>query len=355
MRYAVFTLTLRGYGIARLLEGNLAVAVDVFVPAKDDIATDNACIKPYESLRDVVKQAFRGYDALIFIMAAGIAVRMVAPLLQSKLTDPAVIALDERAGHVISLLSGHVGGANALTRRIADILGAEPVITTATDVNAKLAPDALAAELKLRPYPREHIKNINKGLLENQKISYFIDADLRRASFYHDELKKRGIVSEIKMPGEALPENILCVWITDREIPIHGNILVLQPRKLVAGIGCRRGTSEKELYEALAAACRQIRCEPVEVNLLASTIVKEHEAGLLSLANQLGTGIRFFSQAELQLKIAEYSLEESDFVKQQIGAGNVCEAAALCCVRAGQIALQKTKFMKVTVALIWEK
>ena len=105
---------------------------------------------------------------------------MIAGSLQSKLQDPAVLVLDEEARHVISLLSGHIGGANELTRELAASLGADPVITTATDVQKKLAVDVVAARLALRPCPKEQIKCFNRAVLEGEEIRYVIDAKLSR-------------------------------------------------------------------------------------------------------------------------------------------------------------------------------
>ena len=129
----------------------------------------------------------------------------------------------------------------------------------------------------------------------------------------------------------------------------------LLPQRLIAGIGCRRGTSAEEISLAVESACKKIN-QPVErINLLASVALKKDECGLLNFAVQKNLEIKFFSIEELAKKISEYKLEESDFVKKNIGIGNVCEAAALCCVKAGRFALTKTKFEKVTISLLWEK
>lgn len=352
MRYAIFAASSRGCTLACQLRDSLQVPAEVMAPVR--CAAGHSGVKACPSMAEAVQQVFQGYDALIFVMAAGIAVRMLAPCLQSKLTDPAVLVMDEQGKHVISLLSGHIGGANALTIQIAELLQAEPVITTATDVNGMMAPDVLAAELSLRPYPKEHIKSLNRGLLEGRRIAYFIDEALPRASFYQHELEKRGIQAKSGTPAST--EQGPCVWITAEETEaVQPERLLLRPRRLIAGIGCRRGIPKEKLAEALQSACMKLGLSSADISLLASTTVKQSEQGLLKLAADLGKELRFFSEQELKRKIQEYALEESAFVKQQIGAGNVCEAAALCCVKHGRIALPKTKFEKVTVALIWER
>ena len=172
MRCAAFTVTTHGIELAEKLRAAGIGSVDVFVkegkPAPDDA-------KHYSRLDDVVGDAFFRYDALIFFSALGISVRLIAPHLQSKLLDPAVVVVDDQARYAISLLSGHVGGANALTYQIAGALKARPIVTTATDVNRLIAPDVIATELGLKPYPKSMIERINSSLLAHRPIYYYID------------------------------------------------------------------------------------------------------------------------------------------------------------------------------------
>ena len=129
----------------------------------------------------------------------------------------------------------------------------------------------------------------------------------------------------------------------------------LVPQKLIAGIGCRRGTTAEAIEFAVTAACAEIGQEVERIGVLASIDVKRDETGLLEFADRIGREIKFYSAAELAKKIAEYRLTESKFVKAALGVGNVCEAAALCCVESARFALPKKIFAGVTVALVWEK
>ena len=352
MRCAVFTATAHGIQLAAKLRQRLGGTVDIFVKEGRPADID---VRRYEKLGDAVRQAFSQYEALIFFMATGIVVRLIAPCLKSKLTDPAVIVLDEQALHAISLLSGHVGGANALTSKIASILDSDPVITTATDVNARIAPDALAAKLGLRPYPKPQIQVVNSGLLDGKKIDWLIDSQLPRAMFFLRALSAEGLAPSLFNTRELTQHTGLTVLVTAQALPVQPNFLYLQPRRLIAGIGCRRGTPMGLIREALTSACSQIGQDISAVSMLASSIVKQNEAGLLQLGETLGIDVRFFDNAALQEKINAYGLDESAFVKNEIGVGNVCSAAALCCVPHGRFALEKTKFTKVTVALVCEK
>ena len=126
--------------------------------------------KDFDDLKNFVADIFDKFDALIFICAAGITVRIIAPHIVSKLSDPAVIVIDERGRNVISLLSGHVGGGNDLTLKIATAINSNPVITTATDIENKFAADSFAAKLGLIPTPKNAIKAINTAVLRDEEI-----------------------------------------------------------------------------------------------------------------------------------------------------------------------------------------
>lgn len=354
MRCAILAVSPRGAALSGIVLDALDGNGEIYVNEKYiGAAPDGA--KPYGRLSEYVGEIFHRYDALVFISAAGIALRMIAPHLVSKLEDPAVLVMDERGRHVISLLSGHVGGANLLTRQLAESIGGEAVITTATDVEGTLAPDAIAGSLALRPWPKAGIERFNSGLLQGEFIRYYVDPRLPLAEIYCRKLKGYGIAAEL-LQGEELPPEGLRVLVTGEPGEFKENLLYLMPRRLIAGIGCRRGISEELLRDALESACRRIGWEISAVALLASAEVKRDEEGLLAIARNLGKEIRFFPSEILEEQILRYHLRESSFVKEQIGAGNVCEAAALaCCAEGGRVALPKTKFERATVALVWEK
>ena len=296
MRTAIISLTTNGSRLAEKISSK--VGGQTFAKGRN-----------FTKLADLVAEVFGKFDGLIFICAAGIVVRMIAPHLVSKLSDPAVLVIDERGRNVISLLSGHVGRANELTLEIAKALEANPVITTATDVEGKFPVDAVASKFGLVPEPKEAIKAINSAILRGEEV-----------------------------------------FVTAGDVRLN-----LIPQNLVAGVGCRRGTSSLKIFEAIQRACAMIH-QPIErVKILASVDAKKDEPGLLALAEVMGLELKFFPASDLQKKIDEYKLEESKFVTRSVGVGNVCEAAALCCVEGARFALPKTSFKGVTVALLWER
>lgn len=350
MRTAVFALTEAGAQMAGRVQLALGEQANLFVSHRHPLHG----AQTFVHLRAAVQEVFGRYDALVFIMAAGIAVRSIAPYLVSKLEDPAVVVLDERGRHVISLLSGHVGGANRLTRSLAAALGAEPVITTATDVEGLLAPDALATELGLFPEPHEAILAVNSALLRGEAISYYVDSRCAMASFYQAALVKRGLtvraLSELpEREREAGPQVIISPACSERRT----GRLFLRPMALRAGVGCRKDTPKAIILAALREAAAQIGMPVRAITSLASTAFKREERGLHEAAAELRRPLYFYANDVLQGIIRQYGLRESDFVRQTIGIGNVCEAAALAS-GGGRMALGKTRFEKVTVALVWQ-
>lgn len=372
MRYGIFAATPRGcqqaIRIAHALQGQIGelgkaevwihgkqVSVMKALPEQDSVSWQG-----YHKLADIFAHGWGNYDALIFIMATGIVVRTLAPHLVSKLSDPAVLVMDDGGRNIISLLSGHLGGANRLTAYLAGQLGANPVITTATDVNNLLAPDVVAADLQCVPMPKANLPLFNGSLLSGKKLIYWLDSSLKAREDYESVLKKQvayELVDDLPTRIESIDSHELYVVCTSEAgaLPLRENVLYLQPRRLIAGVGCRRNTEQALIEQALQEACQSIGWSVGRISQLASTVVKSDEAGLLAVAEKLDIPIEFFQNQPMAEKIDKYQLEESSFVKKTIGIGNICEAAALCSVPHGRIALGKHKYEKVTVALIWQK
>lgn len=354
MKYAIITVTENGTNLALLLQKELIVDCDIYVKNnryKISLA-DN--IIEYVKMSDLITDIFNRYDALIFFTSTGIAVRMIAPFIVHKVKDPAVIVLDEKANFVISLLSGHLGGANELTLDIAKILKSTPVITTATDTNKIIAPDVVARKYNLMPYPLAHIKSINAALVQGKTIHYYIDKNYPdyeeiKAKLAQDFQIKATIIDSSKLNLSYTP----CVLFTSKR-RMRTNVLNLTPKRLIVGIGCRKGVDmilvENAINEAKKIAC----CEDLEIKHLVSTVVKQEEQALLLWAEKYQVQTHFYDNKVMQNVIEKYKLPESDFVKKQIGIGNVCQAAVLAYNERAKIILPKTKFEKVTVSLAWE-
>ncbi len=296
-----------------------------------------------EDIRAFAGEEWGRYD-LIFIGAAGIAVRYIAPWVRDKFTDPAVLVLDEKGRYVIPVLSGHVGGSVRLAGELAAETGAEAVITTATDVQGKFAVDVFARESGLYLEDREGARAISVAVLEGEKIALFADSP---------EYRVRGdIPGEIRLcetweEAVSFPHRIL-VADSARE-PGEGTLL-LRPRNVAAGVGCRRGISEELLESGLKSSLAEHGLVMGQVNVLASIDLKKDEPALLALAEKYRIPFVVYTAAELGEIQAVTS--RSDFVERTAGVDNVCERAALLCGKGGRLIQGKRLGTSMTSALV---
>ena len=280
-------------------------------------------------LADWTARQFAGSDALVFVGAVGIAVRAIAPHCQSKAQDPAVVVLDECGRFAVPVLSGHLGGANELARRLAAVCGAVPVITTATDANGVFAVDEWARHQNCAVLEPERIKKVSGALLAGRTVRFASDWPIAGSP-------PAGLAEDAAAPELALT---LCP---------AGDALHLVPRIGVLGVGCRRGTGADTLAEAFAAFCAQAGLAPQCIAAAASIDLKQNEAGLLAFCQSRGWPVEFFT-AE-QLRQAPGSFTPSAFVQSVTGVDNVCERAAVLAA-GGPLVFHKFARTGVTFAL----
>ena len=351
MTLAIIAVTDRGAKLAKTIKTYFAA--DVYVKSGRNPLDEK---NEYTSLRDLINNIFQKYDALIFIMATGIVVRIIAPLIVHKSIDPAILVMNENGKHVISLLAGHIGGANELACLIAKKMHAEPIITTATDVNEKIAADIIATKLNLMIDPFENLKYINAEIAKGELVEIYLDLSIKNINFYKEKLHKLNLSFKISdLNKEKQICDHLAIIITNQDLDITQRQLLLKPRHLSIGIGCRRNTSKDDILQAIYEACSIVNMSTDMIINIATTIVKNDEDGLLAAAQELAVPIIFYEHSQLQEVIDKYNISVSKFVNEQIGVGNVCEAAALLVSQSKKIILHKTKFNKVTVAIAWAK
>lgn len=289
----------------------------------------------------LTESAFRTSDVLLFFCASGIAVRAAAPFLQDKASDPAVLVVGEDGKFVISLVSGHLGGANRYARFIAELLGAQPVITTATDGRNMEALDVWAQKYRLSISDMKLEKRMTSYLLkrsdmsskkseEKQRIDKTAsDAEAVRYRFHAAGGKEN---KTDDLPGSEAPYRV-CIaekkqWEGVRaSTPSGEEILFLEPKKYVVGIGCRKGTE----YRKMEAFVRELLSEnDIDENLVSrvcSIDVKKEEACIKRIARTWKAEFTVFSKDDLLSAIGDFS--SSDFVKETVGVDNVCERSAL--------------------------
>lgn len=307
----------------------------------------------FDKLNDVLPKLWESSSLLIFIMAAGIVVRHIAPFLQGKDRDPAVLVLDEKGEFVISLLSGHLGGANAWAKSVAQWINARPVITTATDVQGLTAPDEYARRFGWSVEPLSGLKEVNSLLLEQGYLKVWTDClpeehPLRQDPHYcflRDDDKEHAqlwITAE-QVPGHEVPEP---GQLQEKIRPLH-----LLPRIFGIGIGCRRGVSREQVMEAIAGSLRQVGISPKSIRGLYSIELKADEVGIIEAAQTLGVPFHTFSAQAVQNMNEQRGLRPSEYVKEKIGVDGVCEAASLLGTSQGELVLPKQKWNGVTVAI----
>lgn len=320
MRIAVFSFTQAGSEKNRSLCGMLEKQghlLNSWMPQRFRSGEDISGMPNCESAKLALEELFSVVDALIFIGACGIAVRMIAPLLASKLTDPAVLVMDERGQFVIPLLSGHIGGANELAEKLAQWINGTAVVTTATDVCGKPAVDVFASahDLAILPREKDRIKELSARMLADEPVGALVEPDC----------------------GFLIGEDVSLAPFTQT--------LHLLPRNLIVGIGCKRGTSVTALETFVKAQLEACGKSAYQIYALASISLKQDEKGLLELARKLGT--RFWTFPAEELEAQKGAFHDSDFVKDQVGVGNVCERAAMAAAKKAGFADEKMRFEEI--------
>lgn len=287
------------------------------------------CGRPL-GLEEWTKRAFSEAQALVFVGAVGIAVRAIAPYVKSKAHDPAVVAVDELGRFAVPILSGHLGGANALARRIAGLCGAVPVITTATDLHGLFAVDEWAVRQGCAVLNPERIKAVSSKILAGGTVCVFSDWPVK------------GEVPE----GVSLADKDFDVRLTVRHDDT--NALVLVPRIAVLGVGCKKGTDAGSIEAAFQALLEQSGLYPEAFCGVCSIDLKKNEAGLLDFCRRHGLELEAFSSGELANVQGDFS--SSEFVKDITGVDNVCERAAVL-GSGGELFVRKQAGNGVTMAI----
>ncbi|WP_329009538.1 precorrin-3B C(17)-methyltransferase [Micromonospora rifamycinica] len=293
-----------------------------------------------DGVADALRAAWAAYDAVVVFLAAGAVVRILAPLLDDKRTDPAVVVVDEAARHAVALLGGHAGGANALAAEVAALLDARPVVTTATDAVDLPGLDTLG-------WPVEGaVAAVSRAILDGEPVR---------------------LVADAVWPLPALPPNVHLgtpagvdptatatgpesggyrVLVTDRIVPVDDRTVVLRPPSLVAGVGSSRGVPAAEVEALLRRAFAAAGLSPASLRCLASVDVKADEEGIRATADALGVPLRTWPAAELATVDVPHP---SEVVRAAVGTPSVAEAAALH--DGGTLLVPKTASAMATVAV----
>lgn len=339
MKISIISFSRSGYRIGEMLSwflGEGGHEVEAFTKSKytkkildesqveaDDKAFRNVkeFAKPIDSsLRDWTGRRFAQSDAIIFIGACGIAVRSIAPFVSSKKTDPAVVVIDEQGKFAISLLSGHIGGANELTEEISNLLHATPVITTATDINNKFAVDVFAKTNGCYISDMTMAKEISAALVNGNSVGFASDFP------WIGEIPKELQLLDEEDETKEKPE--MGIYVTNSYLKhpfVH--TLYLVPKIITLGVGCKKDTPADTVEKVVRKACDELLIPSVSMELVASIDLKKEEQGILEYCKE--RNLPFETYSAEQLKEVEGSFAESKFVEETTGVDNVCERSAI--------------------------
>ncbi len=317
-RYAIATVTAVGKDLALTLREKLGEEIPIYTTPR---LADDRVIAIEGRVIEALGQLFQEVDVLICIMAIGAVVRAIAPVLKDKATDPAVVVMDEKATNVISLLSGHLGGANQVTLDIAELLGSNPVITTATDVQNVTALDNLAQSVNgWRSELREFIKPFNSYLGSGRTVYFYQEKD------WVTDLRGLTLVDEEGLVAVLKGTEPLILLTTEKKDLQRENLALIYPQPYILGVGARKDVAPAVFREGFEEFCQQQGISASEISKIVSIDVKKDEAAILALAEELGCPFETFTKEELSVVADRYP--QSDFVKKTVGVGSVALASA---------------------------
>lgn len=308
------------------------------------------------SLQDIVGEWFTKseVDAIIFVGATGIAVRAIAPFIHGKAVDPAVLVIDEAGRYVISLLSGHLGGANALARTAASLIEAEPIITTATDAESTFAVDTFAKENGFLLTDLRKAKEVSAKVLRGEKLRIYSDIPMERL-VQRSARHEAELVSAQDIDRADIVISYRTHILKPAEKSSQAIGLRLIAKRVHVGLGARKGVTQAEVAAAVATCLEDAGIDPRAVVALASIDLKKQEAGILAYSYE--SGVPFVTYTAEELRTVEGAFAGSSFVQSVTGVANVCErAAAYAAGRSGhaEVLVHKTIHGNVTTAVAVE-
>lgn len=322
------------------------------------VSAENRDVIPVtKPLADWGREHFLQEDCLIFVGSSGIAVRTIGPLAVSKKTDPAVLVVDDQLQYVVPILSGHLGGANEIANRLASLAGAVAVLTTATDVHQKLAPDVFAQKNGLKIMDFTAAKLVASALVRGETIIVYTDDEVKGQ--VPDEVRLKGLNDFADYSGGGA----IIISARKPNLTEKPEVLWLVPQTVYLGIGLKAGKSEETVAQAVDVCLEQAGVETAALAGVASIDIKSQEAGLLAFAERMHLPLQFYTAEELNQ--VEGKFTESAFVKQITGTDNVCERSAMLAAMtagelmgtagSGMLLQPKTALDGVTAALAMKK
>ena len=347
-KIAILSITNNGRELALRIK-EIMKNVDVFFIKKDTDYKNDEVIVVNKGLKEFIPEVFDKYDYLIFIMATGIVVRTIAPLIISKFSDPAILVMDEKGNNIISLLSGHMGGANEMTLYMSDLINSHPVITTATDVNKKSSLDMIAKKLNghIDDF-RDNVLKINSMLVNNEEVHLYIDGNYKinhqGFTLYDektdlDKVRNLVVVTNKKDINKILNKNIE---------NLNEKIIKVTPKDIVIGVGCKKNTNSDHMKNSLIKFLAEYNIDINAVKEIGSIEIKKDEKAIIDLAKYLNVPFKTFSVEEISK--VDYLYEKSDWVKKNVGVYSVSDPVAHL-LSEGRVIINKQKYDGITFSI----
>lgn len=280
-----------------------------------------------KTITETLSKIYFNYSAFIFVTSTGIAVRVMSSFIKSKDKDPAVIVIDQEGNFVISLLSGHLGGANFLTKKISKILEAIPVITTASDVSGKIAVDTLAMKINSKIESLEDAKKVTSLIIAGENV-------------------------ELKLPGNISRENPSgLILVSNRDEILISKII---PKNIIVGIGCKKGILKENIIKLVKDSFKKKNLSLDSIKCFATVNIKEKEKGILETANYFGKDLKIIRKEDI--KLIHHKFKGSDFVLKSIGIYCVSAPAAfLASSKKGKLLIEKISYKGITISIFEEE
>lgn len=345
-KVAIVCITKNGINISKRIKEKIPSA-SIYAQSKHKDSSDGI-IWFEKNTKIMIEEIFKEYESIICIFSLGAVIRLISNLLKDKKTDPAVIVIDDKANFVISALSGHLGGANSLTKSIADILNSTPVITTAADVNETIAVDLLGSEFKWRIENFENVTKTSAYMVNEEKIGVYQDTG--ETKWWNKELPKN--VSIVKDIDELRSDDFKAgLIISDKIItdPLLVNKSVIyRPKSLVVGLGFHWDTTQKEIEDGILKVLKENGLSFLSIRNLSTINRGKSPASLGSFSDKHGIPLEFYDKERLDKIMVP---NPSDVVKKYEGTSSVSEASSILS-SGGELIVTKQKFPpNLTVAV----
>lgn len=333
MKIAVFSFTQKGGELGDTL-----------------IQMTNHEIKHYKNrevsggIKSLIERAMENYKSIVFISSTGIAIRFITPYIKHKTKDPAIISIDDLGRFTISLLSGHLGGANKLTKEIANYIDSIPVITTASDIRGFEALDLFIRENDYYIEDKTNLTKIMAMMVNEKKIGFFSE-DIELIDYPH--LK---IIKDINSIEDV---EALILISSKKMVNLNLKIpyILLRPKNINIGIGCKKGISHTRIIQAIERELDDLKLSNKSIKEMATVEIKKDEDGIIAASKYYNCPLKIFTIEEL--KEVEDKFEGSDFVKKTIGVSCVSEPCAY--LLGGEMLSSKSKHNGITISISKEK